>query len=93
MDTESRNPVHIWSALGTHKMLFRLHESASSVAHRCLGYEDTGGVLQDRMPERLRTDTDRIISRVVKNQVTVVLPVLNEAEAITSVIDEIEAEG
>ena len=34
-----------------------------------------------------------ILENVVKNQVTVVLPVLNEAEALVSVVREIESEG
>jgi dolichol-phosphate mannosyltransferase len=56
-------------------------------------YEDVRGSPRDSVREQLLTETDRIITRVVKNQVTVVLPVLNEAEAIPSVIDEIRAEG
>jgi len=41
----------------------------------------------------LRIDPQRIIAEKVKNQVTIVLPTLNESGAISQVIEEIKEEG
>jgi dolichol-phosphate mannosyltransferase len=41
----------------------------------------------------LKIDTERIISNVFKENVTVVIPTLNEAGAISEVIEEVKGEG
>jgi len=41
----------------------------------------------------LRIDTQQVIASVFKEKVTIVIPTLNEAEAISRVIQEVKAEG
>lgn len=64
--------------------LFREHEEAGNNTHSAhtqqvskMGQIDFGGILE----------------RLAKDQVTVVLPVLDEAEALSSVIEEVKSEG
>jgi hypothetical protein len=40
-----------------------------------------------------RIEIDRVLDRILKNQVTVIIPTLNEAEAIGGVVGEVLAEG
>jgi len=41
----------------------------------------------------MKIDTEQILAKIVKDQVTVVVPTLNEAEAISQVIQELRKEG
>jgi dolichol-phosphate mannosyltransferase len=41
----------------------------------------------------LRIEPDRVLAGIIKEKVTVVIPTLNEAEAITKTIKEVNAEG
>lgn len=56
-------------------------------------YEEIGEDGKRGISDLGRIDFGGILERIVKDQVTVVLPVLNEAEAVGSVVKEVKSEG
>lgn len=58
-----------------------------------MNHEELRNNLKQQIPKPGQIDFGGILERLVKDQVTVVLPVLNEADAIGSVIEEVKSEG
>ena len=56
-------------------------------------HEESGNNLGQVLSKQGQIDFGGVFERLVKDQVTVVLPVLNEAEAVSSVIEEVKSEG
>ena len=56
-------------------------------------HEEAGNNLGQQISKLGQIDFGGILERLAKDQVTVVLPVLDEAEALSSVIEEVKSEG
>jgi glycosyltransferase involved in cell wall biosynthesis len=56
-------------------------------------YEETRENFEAQVSDLGQTEFGRILDRLIKDQVTVVLPVLNEAEALNCLLEEIRAES
>jgi GTP:adenosylcobinamide-phosphate guanylyltransferase len=73
---------------GSEGTSYEVTEAGSKLLEEC---ENIGIDLEERTSGQVAVE--KILRHIIKDQVTVVLPVLNEAEGIAKVLEEVEEEG